>query len=1121
MSFINFRNFEAPKQRKISKTELLEALLKYETKNKKKAESLLESFGEEIEFADAINAFSNKTAAITALSIVEAKPGPDPYMTGLDEARHSEIHKAAKKGSYPITIVITNKGGSFDGKVAHQETVDTPAAVPAAMNVLYKKYATWAHTFAIEDATGKILFQEGKVTTSKHTKAYDELYGDDEETDEAQITISKEDMEKLHKDGSVEIDGHEVTAESEVKGEEVALPAEELEAEDKKVNTEADKKTTDTSADLEADLEGTADGAGKEVVESSLNEGQFSWMTQDTGEQIGSESENTITVYMYDNEGNRWEEKHYEGYGEFGGIDYYALLDKMNGGEGDRDAGIKLAFDKKKVKAGKVLFPALVTDPRYNWKRHNFKVEADNDPNQSWYQEEEYDEYYDSAKPKLSWDSLIEKINEMDINEWGGSDQGAMNKSIHSDAGKPKTMPSPFDKKLRAAAENAVDFYWDDWEEYETDRDGLIDNAVRSYLRSYFPKDWAIMVRMFEPMESAVTEAARLRSQRDWKRDIADEVNADGDEIVDDIDDGYFKATYDGGTGFDIVVYNRNDKEIGDGFVDCEGYGAGEILDAIYGEVRDLSESVVSEGKDDYVARYSGTNITLKKGYKHHTEDELEKLYNKIGELVKDDLKVKDVTIVFESAVTEAGINDPVLMAFRAARMKREKELAKPKRKPLYGKQREKAEDDLWQISQDLKDLYSDRGQMLIDMEQEAEVEGGPIADEYGDKLNKIEDEIQMLITKRGKLEMILAESLDENESETLDEARSIAKIQKEWSKVTDDMKSTVDAWKSAEGKEKEDLLKKLKDLTVTKKKLEFELDTVVGLKDADAELVGESVNEGEVDLYAEIESEISNIYSKLNDLAEETTDTKWRKAIEGIIKGFEGVESKIGQASSKLGIVPTNEGEDYSDEMSFGQLENCIDYSTMIRERIEQGTELDPWMHSQIAIAKQELASVWEAVDGDDGVVESFDVTGLSQKILGQLDTFAQLHINYVAPEVLTTIEGVLSKYRSLRGGKLTQKIATEVRNALEDTGNLAGDAYRHIKDIDYIIADALSESKLNEDLRSDLKKYIKKNKKELDQLADLDNWDGIYQMLINDFSVDSDSEEAEELKTVFNIVY
>ena len=78
----------------------------------------------------------------------------------IGEASRGEIHKAAKKGSYPVTIVITNKGGSFDGKVAHQETVDTPAAVPAAMKVLYKKYATWAHTFAIEDATGKILFQD-------------------------------------------------------------------------------------------------------------------------------------------------------------------------------------------------------------------------------------------------------------------------------------------------------------------------------------------------------------------------------------------------------------------------------------------------------------------------------------------------------------------------------------------------------------------------------------------------------------------------------------------------------------------------------------------------------------------------------------------------------------------------------------------------------------------------------------------------------------------------------------------------------------------------------------------------------------------------------------------------
>jgi hypothetical protein len=127
----------------------------------------------------------------------------------------------------------------------------------------------------------------------------------------------------------------------------------------------------------------------------------------------------------------------------------------------------------------------------------------------------------------------------------------------------------------------------------------------------------------------------------------------------------------------------------------------------------------------------------------------------------KTKLEMENLHLTFDSFLNEASnFNDPVLVAFRAARMKREEELAKPKRKPLYGKQRQKAEDDLWNISQDLKDLYADRGQMLIDMEQEAEAEGGPIADEYGGKLNDIEDQIQALIVKRNKLEMKLAESV-------------------------------------------------------------------------------------------------------------------------------------------------------------------------------------------------------------------------------------------------------------------------------------------------------------------------------------------------------------------------
>jgi hypothetical protein len=123
-----------------------------------------------------------------------------------------------------------------------------------------------------------------------------------------------------------------------------------------------------------------------------LAEGQFSWMTQDTNQQIGSQEENMIPVYMYDNEGNSYYENNYDGYGEFGGVDYYELLDKMNGGSGDRSRGIDLAFEKIKTDS-EILYPALVTKPDFNFKSHDFTQQPKNDPNQSWYMEPEEEDY--------------------------------------------------------------------------------------------------------------------------------------------------------------------------------------------------------------------------------------------------------------------------------------------------------------------------------------------------------------------------------------------------------------------------------------------------------------------------------------------------------------------------------------------------------------------------------------------------------------------------------------------------------------------------------------------------------------------------------------------------------
>jgi hypothetical protein len=113
--------------------------------------------------------------------------------------------------------------------------------------------------------------------------------------------------------------------------------------------------------------------------------GQFSWITQDTSEAIrekyGCGDTYLKTAYMHDNKGNVWTEKDYEGYGVFGGKDYYQLLAEMNDLDvtgdidNDRSLGIKLAFSDKDHIA-----PNLTREKEWSWVNEIPK----NDPNQGW-----------------------------------------------------------------------------------------------------------------------------------------------------------------------------------------------------------------------------------------------------------------------------------------------------------------------------------------------------------------------------------------------------------------------------------------------------------------------------------------------------------------------------------------------------------------------------------------------------------------------------------------------------------------------------------------------------------------------------------------------------------------
>ena len=54
--------------------------------------------------------------------------------------------------------------------------------------------------------------------------------------------------------------------------------------------------------------------------------------------------------------------------------------------------------------------------------------------------------------------------------------------------------------------------------------------------------------------------------------------------------------------------------------------------------------------------------------------------------------------------------------------------------------------------------------------------------------------------------------------------------------------------------------------------------------------------------------------------------------------------------------------------EMAMGNLERIADYANMIETRMNDGQELDSWMYSQLTVALENLNSVHDAMDGDDG---------------------------------------------------------------------------------------------------------------------------------------------------------
>ncbi len=96
-------------------------------------------------------------------------------------------------------------------------------------------------------------------------------------------------------------------------------------------------------------------------------------------------------------------------------------------------------------------------------------------------------------------------------------------------------------------------------------------------------------------------------------------------------------------------------------------------------------------------------------------------------------------------ALEEMDANDPVLMKLRALASKKNRQ-EKAKSRISY--------EDAMDLRLTLSQLEDSRDRLVRDMEQEAEPEGGPIADRYGDELNKLEDRIDSIRKKINDYDM-------------------------------------------------------------------------------------------------------------------------------------------------------------------------------------------------------------------------------------------------------------------------------------------------------------------------------------------------------------------------------
>jgi hypothetical protein len=249
--------------------------------------------------------------------------------------------------------------------------------------------------------------------------------------------------------------------------------------------------------------------------------------------------------------------------------------------------------------------------------------------------------------------------------------------------------------------------------------------------------------------------------------------------------------------------------------------------------------------------------------------------------------------------------------------------------------------------------------------------------------------------------------------------------------------------------------------------------------------------------VYGKMDDDIKTIIKNINKVSNESVVTEGRSI------------NKIQKEWSETTTAMSQKVEQWKSAEGDRKIELLDELKALTAKKRALESELDVAVAGkdkdvQLAVSEGNAFLAARAKALEEGA-EEFEFNGKTYPVLKEGNAFGAARAEAIAKgEKEFTVDGETYPVESVDDEDKT--------NAEEFVEESKSDLWSYL----------IEKHAINEDLRTDIKKYIKSNKKEIDAMADQDNWEGIYSMLMKDFEVrEDDVKMADEIKTIFNIVY